>query len=373
MWRSVFQHEFPDGGIGNYQSIDGAISPASRAMILESDAATGRRALPLLAGQMFVFTPTQPLRDIIGVSMRARVTGSVSGFVSTATFRLSAGIDLDLMIRRPVFGPSKPTDATVRVEGSQVAFPSAVPALGRYVDVRLDWHTSGQVRVWADDRLVAYHNGVGTGEVLQLDRVAFGLPFPEPEEFNKLARRFSVRRVFVRALARPDTLAAFTRFLPTAGASDDDLLRKCRFTATANVMKTVDRLRAFMGEAHQALTQPWSGPSGPPSGPFQPAATEAHVLATAAGGALVDMMRLGDYSNPAAFLDPFEQFLRILHDTLPTQFTALATELADRPVVPEECRLVMAKAFDPSRDELQPLIDLLSAASDRVRAIAEGA
>jgi hypothetical protein len=92
-----------------------------------------------------------------------------------------------------------------------------------------------------------------------------------------------------------------------------------------------------------------------------------------AGGALVDMMRRGDYSDPAAFLDPFENFLRILYDSLPAQFTALATELADRPVVPEECRIVMEKALDPSRDELTPLIDLLTAASDRVRAIAEGA
>ena len=372
MWRSVFQHEFPDRSIGNYQSIDGAISSASEAMLLETDPATGRRSLPLLAGETFEFAPAHPLRDIIGVSMRARLKGSVSGFVSTATFRLSAGIDLDLLIRKPVFGSSKPTDASVRVESSHVAFPSSVPALGRFVDVRLDWHTSGQVRLWADGRLVAYLNNVSAGRVLQLDRVTFGLPFPEPEEFHRLSRRFSVNRVFVRALARPDTLGAFTQFLPKPEPTADDLLRKCRFIATGNVLKTVDRLRAFMAEAHQALTQPWTALDGPPAGPFQQQAIDAHLLATAAGGALVDMMRRGDYSDPAAFLDPFEKFLRILYDTLPTQFTALATELADRPVVPEECRLVMEKALGSSRDELAPLIDLLVAASDRVRAIAEG-
>jgi hypothetical protein len=373
MWRSVFQHEFPDRSIGNYQSIDGAISSASEAMLLETDPATGRRSLPLLAGETFEFAPAHPLRDIIGVSMRARLKGSVSGFVSTATFRLSAGIDLDLLIRKPVFGQSKPTDASVRVQSGHVAFPSSVPALGRFVDVRLDWHTSGQVRLSADGRLVAYHNNVDAGRVLQLDRVTFGLPFPEPEEFHRLSRRFSVNRVFVRALARPDTLGAFTQFLPKPEPTADDLLRKCRFIATGNVLKTVDRLRAFMAEAHQALTQPWTAPDGPPAGPFQQQAIDAHLLATAAGGALVDMMRRGDYSDPAAFLDPFEKFLRILYDTLPTQFTALATELADRPVVPEECRLVMEKALGSSRDELAPLIDLLAAASDRVRAIAEGA
>jgi hypothetical protein len=182
-----------------------------------------------------------------------------------------------------------------------------------------------------------------------------------------------VNRVFVRALARPDTLGAFTQFLPKAESTADDLLRKCRFIATGNVLKTVDRLRAFMAEAHLALTQPWTAPDGPPAGPFQQQAIDAHQLAVAAGGALVDMMRRGDYSDPAAFLDPFEKFLRILYDTLPTQFSALATELADRPVVPEECRLVMEKALGPSRDALAPLIDLLAAASDRVRSIAQGA
>lgn len=372
MWRSVFQHEFPDPGIGNYQSIDGAISQASGAMLLEADPATGRRSLPLLAGETFEFVPAHPLRDIIGVSMRARLKGSVSGFVSTATFRLSAGIDLDLLIRKPVFGASKPTDASVRVESSHVAFTAAVPALGQFVGLRLDWHTSGQVRLWADGRLVAYHNNVGAGRVLQLDRVAFGLPFPEPEEFHRLSRRFSVNRIFVRALARPDTLAAFTRFLPKPEATADDLLRKCRFIATGNVLKTVDRLRAFMAEAQQVLSQPWTAPDGPATGPFRQQAIDAHELAIAAGGALIDMMRRGDYSDPATFLEPFEKFLRILHGTLPAQFSALASELANRPVVPEECRLVMEKALGPSRDELAPLIDLLAAASDRVRTIAEG-
>jgi hypothetical protein len=58
MWRSVFQHEFPDRSIGNYQSIDGAISSASEAMLLDTDPATGRRSLPLLAGETHIWGQT---------------------------------------------------------------------------------------------------------------------------------------------------------------------------------------------------------------------------------------------------------------------------------------------------------------------------
>lgn len=373
MWRSVFLHDFPDQRVRSYESVDGALAPSSESLAVSVDPATRRGSLTLLAGEQFVWMPTEPLREIIGVSVRLRITGSVSGFVSMATFRITSGIECDLSIRRPVFGPSKPTDVAVRAGAGGAAFADAVPALGRPVDVRLDWHTSGQTRLWADGRLVGYHNAVSPGAALQIDRVAFGLPFPEPEEFHRQSRHFTVSRVFVRALARPDTLAGFSRLLPAAEPTVDDLLRKCRLTATSRLLATVDRLRAFMATAHQALTQPWTAPGGPDAGPFTAAATAAHLQATAAGAALVEMVRRGDYSSPDDFLCPFEAFLRVLHDALPSQFTALASELLDRPVVPEECRPVMEKALDPWREEYAPLISLLTDASARVRAVAEGA
>lgn len=373
MWRSLFLHEFPDLRIGSFDAIDGALSPPSESLEVTREAGTGRAGVTLLAGEQFAFAPAQPLREIIGVSMRLRVTGSVSGFVSMATFRLSAGVELDLSIRRPVFGPSKPTDVAVRAASAAAGFASAVPPLGRPVDVRLDWHTSGQTRLWADGRLVGYHPSLAPGAVLQIDRIAFGLPFAEPDEFHRLSRRFTVSRVFVRALARADTLAAFTHLLPKAEPTVDDLLRKCRITATSRLLATVDRLRAFMATAHQALTQPWTAVDGPDAGPFSPAAIDAHAHATAAGAALVQMMRRSDYSDPDAFLCPFDGLLRVLHDALPAQFAALASDLLDRPVVPEECRAVMEKSLDPWREEYAPLIDLLTAASARVRAVAEGA
>ena len=40
MWRSVFQHEFPDRSIDNYQSIDGAISSASETIARSSGRST---------------------------------------------------------------------------------------------------------------------------------------------------------------------------------------------------------------------------------------------------------------------------------------------------------------------------------------------
>jgi hypothetical protein len=372
MWRSVFLHEFPDLGIRSFQALPGAVSTATQGFLLEPDAASGGFALPLLAGGMFEFTPAKTLREIIGVSMRIRLKGSTAGFVSSALFRLSAGVDLDLTIRRPRFSSSKPTNATVRAGAAGTEFAGALPTLDGYADLRLDWHTSGQARLFANGRLVAYHNAVAPGAVLEINRVAFGLPNPEPDEFNRLARRFTVARVFVRALARQDTLAAFARQLPKPEPTDDDLLQKCRLIAEGNILRTVDRLRAFMASAHQALTQPWTQPAGPAAGPFQQAAIDAHDLAVAAGDALYAMLRSGDYSHPEEFLDPFTEFLRILRATLPTQFIALATELSDVPVVPEECRLVMNDALDPHRAELEPLIDLLTAASARVKSIAKG-
>jgi hypothetical protein len=236
----------------------------------------------------------------------------------------------------------------------------------RFVEFRFDWHASGQARLLADGRLVAYHNAVAPGVFLNVDRVAFGLGNVQPPSPQPL---YHLARVFVRALSRPDAMAHLSKLLPKVEPAPD--VNRCRLRIIGNALAVVDRLRAFMGGVHASLSQPWSEQAGPATGPFQPEAVEAHALATTAVGALVDMLRTGDFAAPERFLEPFGKFLRLLREAQPQAFAALAAEIDTMEVVPEDCRA----AFEAAEEDMlafAPIIDLLTQANDLVRTIAGG-
>src|SRR5262249_32802179 len=137
----------------------------------------------------------------------------------------------------------------------------------RFVEFRFDWHASGQARILADGRLVAYHNAVAPGALLSFDRVAFGMGNVQPPSARP---QYYVSRVFVRALSRHDALAHLSRLLPKVAPAPD--VDRCRRRIIGNALAVVDRLRAFMGGVHANLSQPWTDEAGPAEGPFRPEA-----------------------------------------------------------------------------------------------------
>ena len=106
-----------------------------------------------------------------------------------------------------------------------------------------------------------------------------------------------------------------------------------------------------MGGTHASLSQPWTEQAGPASGPFRPEAVEAHALVT--------MLRTGDFAAAEGFLDPLAKFLRVLRDTQPQAFAALAAVIDAMQVVPDDCRA----AFEASEEEkaaFAPIVELLA-------------
>ncbi len=370
MWRSIFLHEFIDHRIGNFQALPGTPTPASLALTPSGEPETGVNCVAVAPGTGFDYALTQPLPQVIGFSCRVRLMYPITPQSTLfSVVRLGGGAEL-------LFWPdSHPLpDLTGTMANVRVWVANGFTNLGRvalptrtFTDFRLDWHTSGQLRLLANGRLVAYHNAVAPGASFPVDRVVFGMPQAQPAP----APQYRIARVFVRALERSDALALFSRLLPAIEAPYDDVNR-CRLRVIANLLAIVDRLRAFMASVHQALSQPWTQQNGPPAGPFTPEATEAHRLATVAVAELTRMLRTGDFSGPDRFLDPFSEFLRILHTALPAQFEALAAELATMPAVPEECREVLEPTYEKNKHALGPIVDLLSAAADRLRHIAGG-
>lgn len=369
MWRSVFLHEFIDHRITNCQALAGRPTPASLALAANDAALPGTNAVPIRRGDGFEYLLDAPLSQVIGVSCRVRLMYPLNPQpFMFPVIRLGAGAELLLW---PQTHPLPDLSGTLAL--ARLWLGSSFKNLGnivlpaqRFVDFRLDWHTSGQARILADGQLVAYANAVSPGAMLTVDRVAFGMLNLQPAATPPV---YHLSRVFVRVLQRPDSLAHLSKLLPRVKVADEN---RCHARAVGNILAQVDALRQFMAQIHQSLSQNWSAQAGPAAGPFKPEAVEAHALSTEAVAALAGMLRTSDFAETARFLEPFEKFLRILHDTLPQQFAALAAQLDGTKVVPEDCHTAYEKALNDNSATLGPLVKLMTEASDRVRSIAAG-
>ena len=363
MWRSAFLHEFIDHRIDNYQALEGNPTPRSLLLTPTHDAALNTNAVRISGRLGFEHVLEIPLQEVIGISCRARLLFPVNqGSQRFPVFRLGGAAAIYLF-RAPGASP----DATVAllIGSTRAANLGKIelPTRG-FVECRFDWHTTGQARVLVGGRLVAYHNNVAPGAMLTVDQIGFGAWVPSTASYR-------IDRVFVRVLQRSTSAATFSKLLPPIDAPDVDRNR-CRRRVLSNLVAMVGRLHGFMASFHQSSSQPWTRQDGPAAGPFQPEATQAHALATKSVAELATMLRTDDFSAPDRFLDPFTEFVRILHDALPAQFEALAEELAQREIVPPDCRTVFEPRLRKNKAALAPLIDLLTQAAERVRYIAGG-
>jgi hypothetical protein len=364
MWRSVLLHEFPDEDIHSLQALPGSLTVGPVALHPQGG------AVQITPGRGFRYDLRHPLRDVIGVSCRIRLRYPFQGVAGGPVVRLGNAVRL-LALTFPA--PNNALFVRVRVGETELDLGGpgirlAVP-FPQYVELRFDWHTSGQAYLRADGRLVRYHNALSPAARFTVADITLGLPDADATQSRP---RYEIGRLFIRALARQDSLAMLSRELPAIDIPDDDLFERCRLRTAANLLAKLDRVRNFMTHVNQTLSQPWPSEDQPAEGPFAPDAILAHDLATRAVAELWKMLRSGDYTTPDNFLTPFTQFLEIMHRALPAEFEQLAAELADAPAVPDECQAVFEEALAQGRQDLAPLLALLAAANERVTQIAGG-
>lgn len=375
MWRSIFLHEFIDHRLSNFQAVAGSVTQASFNLTPKPAPGSGINSVEVTAGTGFEYVFAQPLEQIIGVSCRLRVsfpfpnagTGHVRAFnILTLGQPTSGALIQTLAFKEPSLSGA-PSQTGLFIGQSSASMGTVNISSDSFTDLRVDWHTSGQARLSVNGRLAGYTHSLSPGTVFDADRMTFGFPdgLVEPHNPNYL-----IARVFVRVLRRADSLATLTRLLPQIDIGDDR--NRCRVRAFVAILRLLDRLRSFMATFHQAMSQPWSEVNGPPEGPFRPEAIRAHELALAVGRALSRMLSDNDFSNPDAFLDPFTEFLQILRTALPAEFDSLAAELQAADVIPDDCKQDLEYARQQNEQVLAPIEALLSAASDRVKAVAGG-
>jgi hypothetical protein len=374
MWRSVFLHEFLDTDIRNYQALAGSPTPASLTLTPTSNRSLRTNTVQITPGRGFEYSLAEPLDEVIGISGRLRLRYPIQTGINPVPI-MRVGDMAEFTIRPfldPLFNPAEvaaPARGFLRIGQTEIALGVIVFAHRRFIDVRFDWHSSGQARLLQDGRLVGYQNAVASTAQLEVNKVVFGLPNAPIGARNP---RYEIGRVFVRVLRRSDSPAAFSKLFPEVKVPGDSISETCYVRTTFSMLAIVDRLRQFMALANQKISQPWASASGPPEGPFTPEAIAAHELATKALVELVRMLRSGDFSTADGFLEPFEKFLRILHDALPDEFSALATEFSEPFELPDECEPVLEAVLSQHRETFMPLVDVLSEASNRLKDIAGG-
>ncbi len=378
MWRSIFLHEFLDSNIRNFQAIAGKPTPSSLTLTPIPSPPLRTNAVGITPGRGFEYTLAQPLDQVIGISGRVRLRFPFQAGSDSPIPIMKVGEHAELnLLQKPLvahsdFSAFAPLATVLLRIGSTNVGLGTVSLLPQppsfFSELRFDWHTSGQARLLQDGRLVGYHNAVAPSVRLDVNNLVFGMPdVPLATKPN-----YAIGRVFVRVLRRLDALADFAKLLPTIPLSDPKLFEPCYLQAILHLLAMVDRLRQFMSLIHQKTSQPWTLASGPAEGPFRPEAIAAHDLATQAAIELTNMMRKGDFSTANAFLEPFEAFLRSLHDLAPEEFAVLAKDLAHAHQFPTDCALEAESILEKNRRVLGSLLDVLSKASDRLQDVAGG-
>ncbi len=146
--------------------------------------------------------------------------------------------------------------------------------------------------------------------------------------------------------------------------------KRCVGQRSHDILALTRQLRTFMAQVHVQLSQPWQESDGSTPGPFTAAAVRAHGFALEAGAELVRMLATRDFSRPEAFLTPYSDLLRTLHDARPDQFRQLVVDHLAAAPPSDPCADIGTEIFAANRLRLAPLYDLLEQASARLHAIA---
>jgi hypothetical protein len=358
MWKSLFLHEFLDKNPRIFKARPGHVTSTLRSPI--------HGEVFLNPGEGLTHEFLTPVNDVIGLS--GRLSLHIPGFANPpGPLRLGNGVSFSVATHDES-GALVPTGVLVTLKiGNQSLQATAPVSHAGFQEFRFDWHTSGQARITNDGTLIGYHNAIATGATLQVPSIAFGMGA------DMAAEPCSARKVFVRALRRPDALATLISLLPAIQLPTDPEQRKCLGGIGVEAIRKLDRLRPLMAKFHQTTSQPWTAATGPGAGPFQPAATLAHARALNSGRELVRLLHKRVYAKSTNLLLLLARFLRDIRTVLPAEFKSLAKEILRPPLPPGPACEQTRKAVEQSVAPYGPLLRRLFEELHRVvTRVAEG-
>ena len=372
MWRSVFLHEFLGLSIRNYQAVAGSFttSPALPAPRPEAPGPVVR----VRPGQFMRFRPDETWTDVVALSAHLRLRVPTQPMaIPFPIIRVGDGMELTLRFDLPIEASDTPSGvaargrAALRLGSTTVDLaPLEIPHR-TYVDLRVDWHTSGVAALTVQGQIQGYVNGLATGARIALGDILVGGVSP----IGFLAIPFyDVSRVFVRAMRRPDSLVGSVRLLGDADLPIDDRLERCVLLRSRQILALMDRIRALVAVFTQQTTSPGDLLSGTISGSFSPEALRARELGRLIYLRFAEMAKARDYSDTGTLLAAFTELLELLHTAAPTEFETLVADHFATTEEDPDCQALAADILARNEASLRPLLTLLDDMNDRLRDVA---
>lgn len=354
VWSPAFQHQFLDGNLRNFSAAPGpetGLDISFEAPVVKPTPPPEERGFPVRRGNRFTyqFEPDTFAR-VIGADIKVDIVFPPG----TASSQLSGNVVLGSDTIRLLLAFNQGHARVQLVVSGQFLAAVADFDTAALLSIQARWHTHGQAQIWVNGSLRSYRPDRAPGQVLPIDRIAFG--HHDTSGFATGAPAFLIRRLSVKLL-RDNDAGRFIDGLVAVG-EPPDISDQCRKKLEAVDAEAMQAIRQFMTQMLGRLSRPWDASQA--GGPFTAEGIAAHEAAVATGKAFVAFLAGRPGGDPDLVKDRVVQFLALLEAADPAGYAqALAglQQMADR--YDPACLAQIEPAAQAYAASLQPLADLL--------------
>jgi hypothetical protein len=357
VWSPAFQHQFLDGNLLNFNAAP--IAPGTSPNIsfegphVRPTPPPEERGFPVRRGNRFAyeFEPDTFMR-VIGVDIKLDITFPPG----PPTHQLLGNVVLgNETVRLPIGFSNGNARLQLRViDNANVLAATAQYDPSAPLRIQARWHTHGQAHIWVNGSLRSYRPDLAPGNLLPIDRIAFG--HHDTSGFNTAHPAFLIRRLSVKLL-RDNDASRFIDGLVSVG-EPPDISDQCRKKLGAVDAEAIQAMRLFMTQTVARFSRPWDASQA--GGPFTAEGIAAHEAAVAAGKAFVAFLGGRPGGDPALVKDRVLEFLALVEAADPAGYAQALTGLQQ--IIGRydpACLASIETAGQPYAAALQPLAELL--------------
>jgi hypothetical protein len=359
-WQSIFIHEFLDSQLSNVLGAEGRIIASSPPPTVSAPSSTTRRGTTIRPGAWFGYELDRPRQEVIGMDIFCDVLAPVSGPGAVLPLAsIEGAIALVLIFNDPV--------STELIDGQLVAHARLTAKIGNQnvnsdtvripfrspVTMQVNWHTSGQVRLFLNGELIAYEPQIMPDNQFTVARIIIGDRFAAASQ----QPRFFIQHVSIKILREDVSVTQILEQFPVEYPEEFDDER-CETIARDYVKNSMSVIRQFMRLFVSSTTSSWKKSEQTPIPSFESAAIEAHERAVNAFTSFMRFILEGDLAARADYLLHLEKFLTLLRNELPGEYAQMLADLDAIEKPSPECLELGRRHLEANGEALQPLLSL---------------
>jgi len=363
VWKSIFLHEFLDDDLLNFIATDGTLitSPFLPVMTRHGNQPS-TFAAQIMHDKWFRFELAEPFEKVIGIDVTFSISIPINNISigPGAQQLISIG---QLFYIRVIKGPNNPGHTSSpawlqvisEVGQSPGTFAPFIYEKEKFSNLRINWRTSGQLRIWYNGKLVAFYNNFAAQQKFNIGHIVIGHP-----EDNVISTDYvEMSHIYLKLLREDDALRRVAKEFPVQYC-EDPRLERCTKMLQAKQLEIMDLFRSFMSKFIRKTTAAsWQADNEGPESPFTKEANIAHEVATKSFLSFLKFLKEPSDINRKHFLNLIGQFFNILFTTAPDEYAAFLKKLEQYQYVDAECRKYAGQIFDQNRAKLEPIQQLI--------------